>query len=279
MNTLGIDIGGTKTSIGIVDIKNGRTLDKKIIPSKKYKNDNKNLEFIVKTSLELIKDKNIKKIGIGVPELINNNGIIKGNYNFNWNNRNLANYFPNNLNIKVDSDVRCHLRAEKFYGLAKKYKNFIYINIGSGLSYAQFSNNKINSGGNGYAIHFASSQIYLYDWKKNKKLSLVPEDYYSGKEILIINKKFKNMKKNNLIIDNVAKSIGSMVANLVNTVDPQNIVLGGGVIIKNTKLKKLIIKHTRVFILPKELKKIKMQTSKLKDDTGLIGAASIFKRI
>ena len=279
MITLGIDIGGTKTSIGIVDIKNGRILDKKIIPSKKYINDNKNFEFIVKTSLELIKGKNIKKIGIGVPELINNKGIVKGNYNFNWNNRNLANYFPNKFNIKVDSDVRCHLRAEKVYGLAKKYKNFIYINIGSGLSYAQFSNNKINSGGNGYAIHFASSQIYLYDWKKNKKLSLVPEDYYSGKEILIINKKFKNMKKYNLIIDNVAKSIGSMVANLVNTVDPQNIVLGGGVIINNTKLKKLIIKYTRVFILPKELKKIKIETSKLRDDTGLIGAASIFKRI
>ena len=89
MITLGIDIGGTKTSIGIVNIKNGIILDKKIIPSKKYKNDNKNFEFIVKTSLELIKGKNIKKIGIGVPELINNKGIVKGNYNFNWNNRNL----------------------------------------------------------------------------------------------------------------------------------------------------------------------------------------------
>ena len=59
MITLGIDIGGTKTSIGIVDIRNGIILDNKIIPSKKYTNDNKNLEFIVKTSLELIKGKNI----------------------------------------------------------------------------------------------------------------------------------------------------------------------------------------------------------------------------
>ena len=279
MITLGIDIGGTKTSIGIVNLQNGKILTKKIIPSKKYKNDNKNLEFIVNTSLELIKGKNIKKVGIGVPELINNNGIVKGNYNFNWNNRNLANYFPIKFNIKVDSDVRCHLRAEKLYGLAKKYKNFIYVNIGSGLSYAQFNDNKINSGGNGYAIHFASSKIYLYDWKKNKKLSLVPEDFYSGKEILIINKKFKNKKKYNLIIDNVAKSLGSMLANLVNTVDPQNIVLGGGLIINNINLKKLLIKHTKDFILAKELKKMKIETSKLKDNTGLIGAASIFKRI
>ena len=277
MITLGIDIGGTKTSIGIVNLRNGKILTKKIIPSKKYKNDNKNLEFIVKTSLELIKDKNIKKIGIGVPELINNNGIIKGNYNFNWNNRNLANYFPNNLNIKVDSDVRCHLRAEKFYGLAKKYKNFIYINIGSGLSYAQFSNNKINSGGNGYAIHFASSQIYLYDWKKNKKLSIIPEEYYSGKDILKIEKKFKNIQKRKKVLINVSESIGSLIASLINTVDPHRIVLGGGVIVNNIFLKNNIIKFTRKYILAKDAKKIKILVSKFKDNTGILGAGLLFK--
>ena len=70
-----------------------------------------------------------------------------------------------------------------------------------------------------------------------------------------------------------------MLANLVNTVDPQNIVLGGGLIINNINLKKLLIKHTKDFILAKELKKMKIETSKLKDNTGLIGAASIFKRI
>ena len=277
MITLGIDIGGTKTSIGIVNLQNGKILTKKIIPSKKYKNDNKNLEFIVKTSLELIKDKNIKKIGIGVPELINNNGIIKGNYNFNWNNRNLINYFPNNLNVKVDSDVRCHLRAEKFYGLAKKYKNFIYINIGSGLSYAQFSNNKINSGGNGYAIHFASSQIYLYDWKKNKKLSIIPEEYYSGKDILKIEKKFKNIQKRKKVLINVSESIGSLIASLINTVDPHRIVLGGGVIVNNIFLKNNIIKFTRKYILAKDAKKIKILVSKFKDNTGILGSGLLFK--
>ena len=39
---IGIDIGGTKTTIGIVDIKSGKILQKISIPSKKNANDKKN---------------------------------------------------------------------------------------------------------------------------------------------------------------------------------------------------------------------------------------------
>ena len=132
---IGVDIGGTKTSIGIVDIKSGKILKKISIPSKKNSNDKKNLDFIISQTLSLAKNTSIKKIGIGVPELINNKGIIRGAYNFKWHNKNLAQYFPKNFLVKVDSDVRCHLRAEKFYGHGKKNNNFIYVNIGTGLSY------------------------------------------------------------------------------------------------------------------------------------------------
>ena len=85
MNIVGIDIGGTKTSIGVVDIRKGNLLSKIIIPSKKYKDDKKNLDNIIYNTIKIIGNQKIINIGIGVPELINNEGIIKGNYNFNWN--------------------------------------------------------------------------------------------------------------------------------------------------------------------------------------------------
>ena len=175
---VGIDIGGTKTSIGIIDIKMGKILSKIIISSKTYKNDKRNLDNIVANTIKLIGKKQIKKIGIGVPELINNSGIIKGSYNFNWENKKLINYFPKKYKVIVDSDVRCHLRAEKFYGHGLKLKNFIYINVGTGLSYSHFKNNQIYSGAKGYAIHFASSKITLYNPLSDKKISLVPEDFF-----------------------------------------------------------------------------------------------------
>ena len=81
MKTIGVDIGGTKTAIAIVDTIKGSIDSKIVIPSKKYKSDKKNLNLIINTSIELAKVHEVKHIGIGVPELINNKGIIKGDYN------------------------------------------------------------------------------------------------------------------------------------------------------------------------------------------------------
>jgi glucokinase len=277
MNVVGIDIGGTKTSIGIVDIKKGKVLSKIIIPSKKFKDDKKNLDNIIITTIELIDNKKIKNIGIGVPELINNKGVIKGNYNFNWKNKKLINFFPNKYNVIVDSDVRCHLRAEKFYGHGQKFRNFIYINIGTGLSYSHFKNNQIYTGANGYAIHFASSKITLYNPVNNKKISLIPENFYSGKAIMTFLKKFKQSKKQDLLFNNIADSLGSLIGNLINSIDPELIVMGGGVVNNNFKFRNLLIKYTRNYILSEDVKKIKILISKSKDDTGLLGAAAVFK--
>ena len=277
MKVIGIDIGGTKTSIGIVDINKGKVISKIVIPSKKFKDDKKNLKSIIFNTINLIDDNKIKHIGVGVPELINNKGILKGNYNFKWNNKNLVNFFPKKFKVLVDSDVRCHLRAEKFYGHGKKLKNFVYLNIGTGLSYSHFKDNKIYSGANGYAIHFASSNITLYNPLSNKKISLTPEEFYSGKAIMSFLKKYKNTKKQNIILKNIAESLGSLIGNLINSVDPSVAVMGGGVIINNSKFKNSLIKYSRNYILSKDVKKIKFLTSKLKDDTGLLGAAAIFK--
>ena len=276
MKTIGVDIGGTKTAIAIIDDKNGKIYKKLLIPSKKYRDDKKNLNTIIKHVLDLSNKNKIKNIGIGVPELINNKGIIKGNYNFNWHNKNLVNYFPKNFNIIVNSDVRCHLLAEKFFGVAKKYKNFAYINIGTGLSYAQFKDKKIYAGAKGYAIHFASSKISLYDWKKNKKISLIPEDYYSGKQLIKILSINNNVKKKK-ILKNVAESMASLIGSLINTIDPDKVVLGGGVIINNSYFKKILIEYIRKFILADEVKKINIKTSKLTNNTGLLGAGLLFK--
>jgi len=277
MKAIGIDIGGTKTMIGIIDITKGKVIKKISISSKQFQNDKENLKSIVSNTIDIIGKLKINKIGIGVPELIDNKGIIRGDYNFNWLNKNLADNFPKKFKVIVDSDVRCHLRAEKLYGHGKNAKNFIYINIGTGLSYAHFKNNEIYSGANGFAIHFASSKMTLFDPKRNKKISLIPEDFYSGKSIMTYFKKNKNIKKQKVILENIADSLGSLIGNLVNTVDPRFIVLGGGVVLNNIEFRKMLINYSHNYIFFKDIKKIKILVSKLKIDTGVLGAAAIFK--
>ena len=76
---------------------------------------------------------------------------------------------------------------------------------------------------------------------------------------------------------NIAESLGSLIGNLVNSVDPELIVMGGGVINNNLIFRNLLIKYSRNYMLSAESKKMKILMSKLKDDTGLLGAAAVFK--
>ena len=69
----------------------------------------------------------------------------------------------------------------------------------------------------------------------------------------------------------------SLIGSLINTIDPHKLVLGGGVIINNAYFKKILIDHIRKFILADEVKKINIKTSKLTDNTGVIGAGLLFK--
>tara|TARA_B100000686_G_scaffold109658_1_gene116816 strand:+ start:1793 stop:2698 length:906 start_codon:yes stop_codon:yes gene_type:complete len=296
--TLGIDIGGTKTSFGIVDIHKGKIIKKIEIKSKTFKSDNKNLKNITDNALKIIKlaekehSIKIKKIGIGVPELINNKGVIKGEFNFRWQNLSFKKHFKKyNILAKPDSDVRNAIRGEKLYGAGRKFKNFVFVNIGTGLSYTLYQNKLIYSGHNGFAIHFASSKINLFNPKNNNKLELIPEDYYSGKSITKILKKLgkkdyatdltsikKLTVRQKKYLKNIGESLGSLIALLINIVDPEAVILGGGVIINNKFLKRNIIKYTRNYIFAKSCKKMPIITSKLKNDAALIGASAIFKK-
>ena len=78
-------------------------------------------------------------------------------------------------------------------------------------------------------------------------------------------------------MDNIADSLGSLIGNLINSVDPAVIIMGGGVIINNLNFRNSLIKYSRNYIFAQDTKKIKILISKLKDDTGLLGAAAIFK--
>ena len=71
--------------------------------------------------------------------------------------------------------------------------------------------------------------------------------------------------------------VASLIGNLVNSVDPSMIVLGGGVVLNNAEFRKLLIHHTRKFIFCDDVKSIKILLSKLKVDTGVIGAAALYR--
>ena len=162
------------------------------------------------------------------------------------------------------------------FGHGRGKENFVYINIGSGISYSLMIDNKIYTGARGYAIHFGSSKISLFNPKTNKTNSLIPEEFYSGKPIIKKISKMNSSYEKNSYLDKISNSLASFIGNLINTIDPELVVLGGGVILNNSNFTKKLILDTRSYIFCNDVKKINFKITKIKEDTGLLGAGLLF---
>lgn len=238
-----VDIGGTH--IRFARVKNNKIFDftKKDTP--------KNKKDILKEIDEYIKkniNKNINGIGISCAGVIENN-VIKISPNLPLKNVNLKKYLQPKFKkrFEIENDANCAGLAEARFGIKKK--NFIVITLGTGIGGGIIINKELYKGKNS-AGEFGEMVI-------NQGKSL--EDQY---------KKLKNNK------EKLADILGQGISNLISVLDPEEIVLTGGLkkdvgtnFLNN--LKKEIGKYIPKNRIPK------IAWSKLKHPS-LIGASLLF---
>lgn len=136
--TIGIDIGGTSTVLGIVDA-DGQILYKTMFPTRNSKNAD---EFITQLS-ESIKTLHgklspsfaLRGIGIAAPTANYFRGTIEGPANLKWGEVELVKKIQAlfDLPIVITNDGNAAALGEMQYGSARNMKNFVVITLGTGL--------------------------------------------------------------------------------------------------------------------------------------------------
>lgn len=153
---LGIDIGGTSTSFGIVD-RRGQILEKGNIPTKGHATVH---DFIVaiKDAVSPIIEKagtdNIVGIGVGAPNANFYTGEIPNAANLPWEGViPLAKLLTDALHQKVviTNDANAAALGEMMYGAAKGMKDFILITLGTGVGSGFVANGQLIYGHDGFA--------------------------------------------------------------------------------------------------------------------------------
>ncbi len=152
----GIDIGGTNTVIGFID------LDDNILSEITFETKaEKGAENFVDRLVSIIKDEYTKLkdnytlsgIGIAAPSANYLNGTIESAANLNWGNVNIVSmlktYFD--LPIALINDADAAALGEHKFGIAKGMKNFIVLTLGTGLGSGIFIEGHLLHGENGHA--------------------------------------------------------------------------------------------------------------------------------
>ena len=248
---IGIDLGGTKTEAILID-HNGKELSRKRI--KTEKNYQGTLNGIKSLVVEFENEFGlVESIGIGMPGAISVDSSLVKNANSIWlNGKPIKKDLESQLNreINLENDANCFALSEAVDGAGKKYSVVFGVIIGTGVGGGIVVNKKILQGTNKIGGEWGHiplpNQTDLEKKYSNKcycGLSGCMETYVSGPGFASIFNSINNenldshqiiegfQKKDNRCIealDNYVDHLARGLSLVVNILDPDVIVLGGG---------------------------------------------------
>ncbi|MBD3354703.1 ROK family protein [Candidatus Woesearchaeota archaeon] len=260
---IGVDIGGTEIKAGSVS--NNKIINKKTVRTGKDAVDN-----LIRCISEVF-DKKVKGIGIGAPGPADyEKGIIGKTPNLDFKNKNIRKIISNKFKKRVimQNDASCFVLGES---IRLKKKNVVGMTLGTGVGGGIVIEGKLYVG-NGNAGELGHCTI-KYDGPKDGLSKGSIESYASGKAIKREYGKDAHNLKSKKAWNEIGKKIGIRISNLINTFDPDAVVLGGGISKAFSKFKKG---------MNQEIKKRairKVNVVKGSEDSGMIGAANLFSNI
>ena len=290
---IGIDLGATKIESVLLK-ENGLELHRDRIQSpKNYQKTISDITNIV-NNIEKKFKKNLN-VGICHPGSTNlETGFIQNAFNSPWlNNQTFSKDISKSLNRNVycENDANCFALSEAFDGSAKNFKTVFGIILGSGCGGGLVIDKKIIIGPNSFTGEWGHIPIGKPDSETNI------EEYISGKGLerkftarfnknLSAHEIFKNAKDNSQdeieIIDEFKKKLARSLSLIINVIDPDAIVFGGGLsneIESLDEIKKITEKYLSNF---NNIKNVNLKTIFLKpkfgDASGVRGAALLSKQ-
>ena len=307
---IGLDLGGTFIKIGVVDEK-GKLLSKKEIPTPQGQGRAQVIKAMAESINNCLKSypkKEFLGIGIGTPGLVDKNGKVFSAPNLpSWNNLNLKKTFEEkfSLPVKVENDANAITWGEYKFGAGKGYDNVICITLGTGVGGGVVLNGKLLRGAKYSAVEIGHMPI-CYAGPKCKCGNIGCIERYVGAKYIVDMAKEKLKGRKSLIMgmvggdkkritpkiiseayrkgDKLAEEIwievgiylGTLFSGFVNLLNPQVIIISGGVAqvgdILFSTIKRTIDERSFSLLA----KDVKVVPAKLGKDTGIISAASLF---
>ncbi|MBN3039407.1 MAG: ROK family protein [Candidatus Omnitrophica bacterium] len=304
---IGIDIGGTKTSISLGSSQ-GKILAKEVFATGSLKTTLSQAKGVIRAFLSRY-DKGLKRTkGIGIScagPLDLKKGILYNPPNMpTWRNVPLKKIFAQSFNLPValDNDANAAALAEKLFGAGKKVDNLFYYTVSTGIGGGLILNGEIYHGASFDAGEIGHTVIMpggpkcgcgkrgcLEALASGTAIArMAREKAAKNSPILRLAGKRKDIDAGHVACaaeagDRLAREIYARAAfylaisvtNVIQVLNPEMIVIGGGVSKTGPLLFKPLIKSVRAFAWKRPYRSCKILPAKLKDKVGDLGAISL----
>lgn len=274
----GVDIGGTTVKIGFFSSE-GKFIEHWEIPTRKEGNGEMILPDIARAITKKLKQHglsldDLEGVGVGVPGPVLANGIVNKCVNLGWDVvdvRCQLSALLNGVHVEVANDANVAALGEQWNGGGKGYDNVVMVTLGTGVGGGIVINGKILPG-----VHGAAGEIGHMKVRDNEtavcgcgkkgcleqygsatgvvrlaKIALAGNpnadtplrslDPLTAKDVFDYAKTGDELSL--AIVDEVGKMLGEAIAHITCVLDPDVIVIGGGVSRAGQILLDAVLKH------------------------------------
>ncbi|MGG6310000.1 ROK family protein [Paenibacillus macerans] len=295
---IGIDIGGTKTAIGLVNAE-GFVQAKASLPTDQAVTPEVMIDRMAAAIKEMLAEQGVAEsevlgIGVGAPGPLNTKeGKIAEPPNLpSWWNfpvvAMLQRHFS--LPIRLENDATAAALAEKWLGAAKDAEHFVFITISTGIGAGIYSHGKLITGASGNAgdvghvvIDPAAGtcvcgQKGCWEYVASGTAVARQASALLGREVSS-KEAFDLAEAGNpqiqALVQRIFEYIGVGCVTLINTLDPEKLVIGGGVSQVGAPLFDAVRDYVSKYALNPSGRKTPIVPAALHQDAGLIGAAAL----
>ena len=307
---VGMDIGGTNTVFGIVDAR-GNILSVDSIKTQAYKEFGDYVAAVAEKLIPMIEavggTNKIKGMGIGAPNGNYHTGNIEHSANLPWKGIVPLGWLiekKTGLPTKVTNDANAAAIGEMIYGVARGMKNFIVLTLGTGVGSGIVIDGKLYYGKNGFAgefghIPFFDNETICACGKKGcletevsgiaieEKIvkliksgvnTILRDKYDRGERIHIDDIIAAAQNDDNLsieLIEEVGEKLGKAVAFLINTFNPETVIVGGNLAAAGDYIMLPLKSSTNKYSLNLVYKDTKFRQSKMSENANAWGVAML----
>jgi glucokinase len=296
---IGLDVGGTKIAGGVVALPSGEVLLKRRSPTRPERGG----EAVLATTLEMVqtlmqeaktRSWKISGIGLGVAELVVLQGNVTSSHTIAWTGMPVQSRLAELAPCIVESDVRAAALAEAICGAGQSFQQFVYVTVGTGISHSLVLDGRPFLGARGNGLTFASSPMTAICPACGATSHVVLENFASGPALVarynqlsggqyihgeeVIAAAAKGDAQAIEVVETAGEALGVGVGWLVNVLDPQAVIIGGGLGLAGGLYWNRFIASTRYHIYANNSRDLPILQAALDVDAGLIGAAATIWR-
>ena len=309
---IGIDVGGTNVKIALVD-GDGKIIYSNSVPTYAQMGYEYTVNNIKQAIKDLMKEtntesKDIQGIGFDFPGQVDcKTGVVKNAPNIpGWVNVPIAQMIEDEFHIptRIDNDVRCAALGELKFGAGRGCENFVCITVGTGIGSGLVINGKVVRGAANAAGEIGHIKLQMEDgplcgcgdsgcleaFASGPSIVAMAQEYLKGGK----SAKFRELAGDGEITpyivakaaeagDPVAKRIfekmgyyiGMGLTSVINLLNPEKIIIGGGV----AECGELLLDPIRRTINDRAMKvqreAVEIVPAELGNSAGVIGASML----